>query len=301
LVEHLENIYELNRKRNVQILNQIGEITTELNKADVYPVFMKGTGNLLDRVYNDPGERIIGDIDLLVPEKDYLTSAKIIEGMGYTKDEWPDYLDVLSSKHYPKLWKKDVPADVEVHRLPVSDKYFRWLNPDMIVKDKIPVQNYHGVYVPSNDHKIIHNFIHSQLGNSGHYYGFVTFRDLYDLYLYSKRTAVLPVFNNTSYRQKVIDYLILGGKILDLPERFCPKGNIYSTLYTLRHDLKLTSAFYYKTDRLMRKIIELVYNSYIEKFIISLYSRSMRRQVLGRLKDPKWYGIHFKRYTDLFN
>jgi hypothetical protein len=298
LAGHLENIYQLNCNRNDQILKQIGEITTELNKANIYPVFLKGAANLLDCVYNDVGERIIGDIDLLVPEKDYLTSAEIIQGMGYAKDDWPVYIDVLSAKHYPRLWKKDVPADVEIHRL-VSEKYFHQLNPEMIFKDKKSLPQHPGVFVPSDEHMVLHNFIHSQLANSEHYYGIVSLRNLYDLYLFSKRIELLPLFHSRNLRNISIDYFTLAVKILDLPGRFVPKGNIYSTLHTMWHDLRLTSVSYYKTDRFVHKIIHMIYNSYLKKFIISIYSRSMRRQVLGRLKDPKWYGIHFKRYKDL--
>jgi hypothetical protein len=301
LVEHLENIYQLNCTRNVQILKQIEEITIELNKVDVYPVFLKGTGNLLDGVYSDVGERIIGDIDLLVPEKDYLTSAKIIEGIGYTKDEWPVYLDILSIKHYPRLWKKDVPADVEIHRLPVIDKYLHWLNSDMIFSDYKPVPGYSGAFVPSDEHKVIHNFIHSQLTNSGHYLGIVSFRDLYDLYLYSKRTEVSVVLKNQHLRQKALDYYLLGGKILGLQGIFYAKGNISSSLFILRHNLKLTYSFYNRTDYITRKIIKMIFESYIIKLYKCVYVKSMRRQVIGKLKDTKWYSTHFKRYIDLFN
>jgi hypothetical protein len=301
LVEHLENIYNLNHKRNIQILHQIEEITSALNKSGIYPVFLKGTANLLDGIYSDPGERIIGDIDLLVPEKDYVTAALIVEGTGYIKDEWPDYIVVSSQKHYPRLWRNDVPADIEIHRLPQVDKYLKWFNPEMIFNDKVPVAKYTGAYVPSDKHKIMHNFIHSQLADSRYYFGIISFRDLYDLYLYSKRTGIGSIINDLPARRKAINYFALGGKILDLPGRFCPIVSNSSAFYALRHDLNLTSPFFYKTDHFIRKLIQIFYNSYISKFFEFFYSKSIRQEIIGKLKDPKWYGIHFKRYTDLLN
>ena len=53
-------IYDLNRERNQQILQQIDDITAELNKENIQPVFLKGTANLLDGLYSDVGERMIG-------------------------------------------------------------------------------------------------------------------------------------------------------------------------------------------------------------------------------------------------
>jgi hypothetical protein len=301
LVEHLERIYILNRTRNVQILKQIEEITLELNKADIISVFLKGTANLLDNVYCDPGERIIGDIDLLVPEKDYLTTSEIVKGIGYIMDEWPTYLDVTTYKHYPRLWKSDVPADIEIHRLPVEEKYRRWLNPDLFFKNKVPVSKFPGAYVPSDKHKAMHNFIHSQLVHSGYYFGIVSFRDLYDLYLYSKRIETGSIINDLPDRQKAIDYFLMGGKILDLPGRFCSKGNTSSVLYAWRHDFNLTSLFFYKTDHFIRNLIKLFYESYITKSFEFFCSKSMRQEITGKFKDPKWYRVHFKRYADLLN
>jgi len=37
-----------------------------LNTAGISPIYLKGTGNLIDGIYGDVGERIIGDIDFLV-------------------------------------------------------------------------------------------------------------------------------------------------------------------------------------------------------------------------------------------
>ena len=43
-----EEIYTLNRTRNEQILLQVKEINATLNAADISPIYLKGTGNLID-------------------------------------------------------------------------------------------------------------------------------------------------------------------------------------------------------------------------------------------------------------
>jgi len=45
-----------------------GPAATTLKAAGISPIYMKGTGNLIDKVYDDIGERIIGDIDFVILE-----------------------------------------------------------------------------------------------------------------------------------------------------------------------------------------------------------------------------------------
>jgi len=78
LQEHLSTVYQANLQRNKEILWQIQSITALLNKHNISPLFLKGAGNLIEGVYSDLGERLMGDIDLLVEEKDYVASAEIL-------------------------------------------------------------------------------------------------------------------------------------------------------------------------------------------------------------------------------
>ena len=83
LAAHLKEVYELNHARNKQIIAQVKELTATLNKAGISPLFMKGAGNLIDVVYSDIGERMMGDIDLLVPETDFLKAVELAKENGY--------------------------------------------------------------------------------------------------------------------------------------------------------------------------------------------------------------------------
>jgi len=80
-IQAFKEIYDLNRERNEQILKQIDDITAILNKENIQPVFLKGTANLLDGLYSDVGERMIGDIDFLVKEEDYLKAAELLKSV----------------------------------------------------------------------------------------------------------------------------------------------------------------------------------------------------------------------------
>ena len=39
-------------------------------------------------------------------------------------------------KHYPRLWKEDVAADLEIHKVPVSQKYAAHFSSDIVQQSK---------------------------------------------------------------------------------------------------------------------------------------------------------------------
>jgi hypothetical protein len=53
LVEYMKHITDLNRERNQQIIEQAKEINELLLKNNITPIFLKGTGNLLEGLYDD--------------------------------------------------------------------------------------------------------------------------------------------------------------------------------------------------------------------------------------------------------
>ena len=298
--EYLKEIYDLNLLRNNQILQQLYEVTAILNKGNICPVYLKGAGHLLDGLYSHSGERMMGDIDFLVPEKDYLPAAELLLSHGYSAD-CPPYIDVASLKHYPRLWKKGVPADLEIHRLPVSEKHQGWFNAEVIFKEKKAVSSLEGCFVLSDRHKVIHNFIHSQLGHGGHRNGIVSLRDLYDLYLLSKNFEFEQTIADIKPKQKAIAYFVFAGKALGLSRKFYPTGNLSCWIFTKKHDLNYRSKVFYYTYRTITYITQRIIIGFTNQIIQSFSSRKMRHSVIDRLSDRQWRHAHLDSYKSFFS
>lgn len=300
LSEYLKDIYELNLSRNKQILIQLQEITAILNKGNIYPVFLKGAAHLLDELYSDTGERILGDIDFLVPEKDYLPSARLLENDGYAFYTPIMLFHVIEKmKHYPALSKQGCPAFLEIHRL-LTEKNLRWFNPAITDKDKRTVKMLKGCYVLSDHHKIIHNFVHAQLNHDGHIKGIVSFRDLYDLYLLSKRSALKQTTPEIKCKQKAIAYFVFGAKAFGLGEKFYPESNFSAWLFSKKHDLNLDSPTFYTINRTIIFLSQLIFKRYLGLIFKSLYSKKIRQTVINRLTNRQWYSDHFRSITVYF-
>jgi hypothetical protein len=300
LSEYLKEIYELNLERNNQILKQLQEVNEILNKGNIYPVYLKGAGHLLDGLYSDIGERMMGDIDFLVPEKDYLLSAKLLENEGYSMQE-PCYMDIETMKHYPCLLKNGAATHIEIHRLPVAEAYKSWFNPEIINQEKKEVSSPPGCFVLSDKHNIIHNFIHSQLGHKGHTYGIVSFRDLYDLYLLSKRSEIKQTIPEIKTKQKAIAYFVFAGKALGLNDRLYPNNNLSSWLFIKKHDLNLSSKAFYYFYRTIKYITNRIIIGFTSQILKSFYSRKMRQSVISRISNRQWRRAHLRSYRSFFS
>jgi len=296
-IQALKEIYDLNHQRNEQILRQIDDLTATLNKENIQPVFLKGTANLLDGVYSDLGERMIGDIDFLVKEEDYLKTAEILKGIGYQNDPYA-LLDNRERMHYPVLTKVGEVAPVEIHRLPVLKKYTSSFNSGMIFREKKEVTKKPGLYVTSDRNKLIHSFIHGQLVDKGHAYKQTSFRDLNDLYRLSKRRNVSYLASDTSNWKQAIDWLVFSQRVLGLPGKFYSTESWAAKWYCLKYNCSL---LFFRTHYVyvaFKKIFDLVIHGYISGVLKAIVDIDERQYLFRRITNPQWYRAHWKHYKE---
>lgn len=287
VVQAFKEIYELNRQRNLQILKQIDDITAVLNKENIQPVFLKGTANLLDGLYGDVGERMIGDIDFLVREDEFLKTANILESDGY-QHAVNIYEDLKSRKHYPSLYKEGEIATVEIHRLPVREEHSKKFKPEVVLNDKIEMPGKPGIYVPSDAHKLIHTFIHSQLDDWGHAYKQSSFRGYYDLYLLSKRVDISSLVDQTGYRRKFISWLVFGQRIFGMPDQFYPIETRLAKWYCFKYNMSFSFPGLFADYTIIKKIINLFGKHYAGTFIKALLSPAGRQYMYNKLNNREW-------------
>ena len=233
---------------------------------------------------------MIGDIDFLVKEEDFLMAATLLEDAGYKKSA-NNYFDVFRFKHYPALTKNGEPTYIEIHRLPVDQKYTTSLNSELIFSQKKEVSGKPGLFVPSDNHKLIHTFIHSQLADNGHTYMLADFRVLNDLYRLSKRMDVSTLTQQSNYPNEASSWLCIGRRLLDLPD-LCPVEIKSAQRYSWKFNWSLNHVKTYQAYLFMKKLFLTIFMRYGKGLVQMLYSKEQRISVYKRLKDPQWYRIH---------
>ncbi len=300
LQESLKYIYELNQQRNLKIEKHARSINQVLKSKGITPLFMKGSANLIDKVYHDSGERMMYDIDILVEDQNMLPAVELLTRLGY-KPQKPFILSSYpSTMHYPIMYREGYTAGIEIHRIPVQYLYLKKFSTkglwESARESKDP--SFDGM-VMTDDKKMIHNFIHSQLMHSRHYYGNVSLRDLYDILLLSQREDPVKVFRKYGHFQKQSQaYLQLYHRVFDIkmPERLQKYRG--SRFFFFRHNLSLRAgkkklSFFYFLIMFSQKYILLP--------VRTLWNRDARNYVFSRLTQPGWYGRHIAAYKRMFS
>ena len=183
LVDYMKHITNLNRDRNKQIFQQAQDLNTLLLANKITPIFLKGTGNLLEGLYEDVGERMVGDIDFLFSEEDFFKAIDILKKDNYSKSE--SELDYFQGfRHYPKLFKPANIAAVEIHKEVTIEKYRGEFNSKMINEDAQIINNFS---VLSFKNQLSLSIISSQINDYGFELKNFSLRNAYDVFLLSKK------------------------------------------------------------------------------------------------------------------
>ena len=116
----LQHAYNLNVERNTLFKNILIELLAELSKENIDSLLLKGAATFCDDLYNDPGARVMGDIDLLVPLNKIDKCQRILDTLGYYKIDNPDReLDGIATdeRHHHLLphYHPGTSLPVEIH------------------------------------------------------------------------------------------------------------------------------------------------------------------------------------------
>jgi len=105
--DQLEDSYARTRKRTLAILNEAEVLSTRLEHALIPVIALQGL-SLINTLYQDPGLRQLGDMDLLVKPGDKNRLKELLCQAGF----WSPY------RNYPDLLlKSDVLIDIHTHVL----------------------------------------------------------------------------------------------------------------------------------------------------------------------------------------
>ncbi len=288
---YINNIVDLNRNRNHNILKQINKICQILLQKNIEPVFMKGTAHLLGGLYSDLCERLIGDIDFLVPEEEYLRAAELLKQAGYFST-LEFYGDLKKLKHYPRLIHNNVEADIEIHRKPVNIDFSNLLSAKEIYKNRIKLAHIENCYIPSAQHQLLQNFIHSQLSNRGHSYIVPRLRDLYDAYLLLNKAGWPKPDLSLQTSKMATEYFRFAETLFKIPNKpdFQPEP-LFS--YKKRFDFFCNNPRIHLLYIDIQKLKQLIFDRYLKILLQCLYCKEARQYVYCRLISKKWYRLHF--------
>lgn len=181
---YLEEITSINRNRNRAILEETTSISVLFKVNAIDYVFLKGTALLVSGYYKDLGERMVGDIDILVhPDQLYKAQNLLLEN-EYHEVETTIGQNFLEKRHLAPLVHKTKLAAVEIHSKLLHKSVKNRLEPLSVLQRK---QLINGIAICSDADLFMHIILNFQINDYGDYYNYLGLRNAYDALVISKK------------------------------------------------------------------------------------------------------------------
>lgn len=279
LVYYMENITNLNRDRNKQILKQLYELNSLLLANHITPIFLKGSSNILAGIYDDIAERMIGDIDFLVSKKDLQSALKILKSHGYSTPK-NLFNNFPKHRHCPRLVKQDNIAAVEVHKEITIEKYREEFNYKIIIEDIQLIDNFS---LLSFENQLSLSIIDNQINDYGYELLNFSLRNAYDVYLISKKVDTKKSISKFTKLKNPLNCFIANcnlvfGEIDSLKFHRTKETDLYMDAFNKSFLKRSKLKFYLKSNMIkFRRRFFIVFNS--------LFNRKNRMWLLKRIKE----------------
>lgn len=177
LSSYLSEITTINRNRNETLLEQVKELSTLFNSDGINHVFIKGCALMASGYFKDFGERLIGDIDVLVEPSDLNKAGQLLLDLKYVASKASLFGQYKDHRHLPRLVHKDRLGAVEVHSKILRKNIPKTLNPEKVLKNRILVNQ---VYVPKVETSIDILILNDQVNDFGYLLKLINFKSCYD-------------------------------------------------------------------------------------------------------------------------
>ena len=272
LVVFLEEIAALNRNRNRTLLKQITWLSELFKKNNIDHVFLKGSALLVANYYEDPCERMVGDIDVLVAENQLEEAYKLLINQDYNpiKTTFVNVIFGHKNKHLTRLIKESELAAVEIHRKVLKKPYFEYLKPTSLLKEKRFVN---GIPVLREQHLLEHNILNLQINDDANFRKYIHFRTAYDTLVILNKHPILDL-RKAHPKSCFQNYFLIHG--LFLKDLELKKPSIHSQIQLKLFKFKTSSS---STEKLWG-------------FVVFYY------YLISKLINRSWYFITNKEYRN---
>ncbi len=284
LVEYMIHITDLNRERNQQIIKQAKEINELLLANNITPIFLKGTGNLLEGLYEDIAERMVGDIDLLIHNQNCESAYKLLQKNGYFNKNKISKISKYH-RHLPRIIHVNKIGAVEIHKEMLRKEKSKFFNYDFI---KNSLEKINGITFLSFENQIKLTVFSKFINDDAYLLKNISLRAAYDIFLLDKKLKKHTSINHNHLNKELNAGLKLYTSILSQPKNFSfissKKENIYLNKY-------INSIDNTKQKSLTTKKVKsyLWFKSRFTILFKALFNKSYFTFVFSRLTDLNWY------------
>jgi hypothetical protein len=263
-IAYIKSIYAINKARNEILLDEAKELSELLVEHNIKHIFLKGTALLLSNVFEDIGERMIGDIDFIIQGKDEEKIKKVLEKNKYCSKKPFSLFRFFKHRHLPRRVNKNKIIAIEPHLKLLNHRYRCAFNTKRLLNDfneglkiiKTPKQSF------LFDH-CVYNF---QINDGGFIGAKHSHRSIYDIYKLDCKKNVTIKNSTKDIYVKHFFMTIEKFKIFDL--------QLPSSFWSIYHDkcLRILMFIFIKILTIISKcsiLIQLLCNNELRKRALS--------------------------------
>lgn len=286
---HLDAMLRLNRSRNQQLREEALEIADALNEIDIVPIFMKGSAGLLTGFYDEPGIRIMSDLDVLVPLDTADDCRHHLTGLGFKS---VPMIRHPRNKAIETFERSSSIAPIDLHHQVFDYEYQKILSAQDVMRDCVTHNCHHAEFaVPSATHQVMINVGHAQLNDRGYWYGNLPIRLLHDLAWLQRKASdeidwqeIKRAFTTTQNTRALEFHLHAARKLLGVES----DGNVEPQLVTRLLFWRSISLMGYPT-------LQRISFRFIRIFLLlsrELSAAELRARLRRNMIDPVWWQRH---------
>ena len=243
LKKYLKFIFEINKERNIELLSQVNQIEKILTENDIKYRLLKGVDLIKNKVYEEIGERMIGDIDIYINKKNRERLYKILLSHNYTADKFIEK-KFLKQIHLPRFVSKDFIGAIEPHFKIIENNKLN----EEIINDLNNKEDKAGKvdYMKTSLKICTHSYM---INEKGYFNATFSLRNIYDIMLINRKLKSESHSNEIKLNHNLIVSNLIGITDSRLKLNICDK------IFMKRLILKNNSRIYLKFDQITIKII----------------------------------------------
>jgi hypothetical protein len=169
VADYLDAFRQLNLERNAIFLQELEAIATALNQRGLEPLLLKGANALLSDAYPGAEDRMLGDLDLYLPESQHPEALQALRERDYqpahASRQWWLPSEHASIHHAVPMLHRTLPTKVELHRRLLLDQNDNAMLAENLKTRSIPLANGARVLVPDRLSQIRHNVLHARISD----------------------------------------------------------------------------------------------------------------------------------------
>jgi hypothetical protein len=280
LVEYMKYITNLNRERNEEIIAQAKELNTLLLEHNITPIFLKGTGNLLEGLYDDIAERMVGDIDVLIHENDIKVAHRLLNNNGNNIN-----FSKSLHRHLPRIKDFNNISAIEIHRKLLIEKYTKEFNYDS-VKNNLLKNN--DTLLLCYEDQLVLSIATYHINDFGFDNKTLSLRNAYDVFLLSKKTNTKKIFSKFNALQHPLNcFLASCFEVFNKPQslHYIPSRKVkkYLDLFNLHLE-----NFHLAEENSKKAKIKRERNSRFQKLYKLFFQKEYRIWLYKSICDKNW-------------